>query len=82
MIFQDPKMTLNPVLRIGTQMRDALHAHERLGRRATRERSVAALGEVGLADPEARLRAYPHELSGGCASASPSQSRSCTAPTS
>ncbi len=65
MIFQDPMMTLNPVLRIGSQMRDALHAHERLGRSATRERSIAALAEVGIADPEARLRAYPHELSGG-----------------
>ena len=65
MIFQDPMMTLNPVLRIGTQSRDAIHAHERLGRRATRDRAVAALAEVGIADPEARLRAYPHELSGG-----------------
>jgi peptide/nickel transport system ATP-binding protein len=65
MIFQDPMMTLNPVLRIGTQIRDALHAHERPGRRATRERALAALAEVGIADPEARLRAYPHELSGG-----------------
>lgn len=66
MIFQDPMMTLNPVLRIDTQMLDALRAHERrLGRRAAHARCVAALRDVGIASPEERLRAYPHQLSGG-----------------
>ncbi|WP_298432183.1 ABC transporter ATP-binding protein [uncultured Jannaschia sp.] len=65
MIFQDPMMTLNPVLRIETQMIDALRAHETIGRRAARARCLAALQEVGIAAPEARLRAYPHQLSGG-----------------
>jgi peptide/nickel transport system ATP-binding protein len=65
MIFQDPMMTLNPVLRIETQMIDALRAHERIGTQAARARCVAALTEVGIAAPQERLRAYPHQLSGG-----------------
>lgn len=65
MIFQDPMMTLNPVLRVETQMRDALLAHVSLPRAKVRARLVAALAEVGIAAPEQRLRAWPHELSGG-----------------
>jgi peptide/nickel transport system ATP-binding protein len=65
MIFQDPMMTLNPVLRIETQMRDALQAHESISRTAARDRCIAALDEVGIAAPAERLRAYPHQLSGG-----------------
>jgi peptide/nickel transport system ATP-binding protein len=65
MIFQDPMMTLNPVLRIETQMRDALRAHIRISRAAARDRCVAALEEVGIAAPAERMRAYPHQLSGG-----------------
>ncbi|MEM0934442.1 MAG: ABC transporter ATP-binding protein [Pseudomonadota bacterium] len=65
MIFQDPMMTLNPVLRIDTQMTDALRAHERLSRKAALSRAIEALAEVGIAAPEARVRAYPHQLSGG-----------------
>ena len=65
MIFQDPMMTLNPVLRIGTQMSMALRAHDTLSADAVRERSLAALGRVGLPTPEQSLAAYPHQLSGG-----------------
>ncbi|MEO1678636.1 MAG: ABC transporter ATP-binding protein [Pseudomonadota bacterium] len=65
MIFQDPMMTLNPVLRIDTQMTDALQAHETISRRAARARAIEALAEVGIAAPEQRVRAYPHQLSGG-----------------
>ncbi|MFN4131433.1 MAG: ABC transporter ATP-binding protein [Paracoccaceae bacterium] len=65
MIFQDPMMTLNPVLRVETQMRDALLAHSPIARGAVRERLVQALAEVGIAAPEQRLRAWPRELSGG-----------------
>lgn len=65
MIFQDPMMTLNPVLRIETQMRDALRAHEKISKTDARKRAVAALDEVGIPAPESRLRSYPHELSGG-----------------
>ncbi|MFN3686552.1 ABC transporter ATP-binding protein [Salinarimonas sp.] len=65
MVFQDPMMTLNPVLRIETQMLDALFAHERIPRREARARVRDALAEVGIPSPDERLRAYPHELSGG-----------------
>lgn len=65
MIFQDPMMTLNPVLRIETQMRDVLVAHLKLSRSEARARAIAALDEVGIPSPEERLRAYPHQLSGG-----------------
>ncbi|MEM7693498.1 MAG: ABC transporter ATP-binding protein [Pseudomonadota bacterium] len=65
MVFQDPMMTLNPVLTIGTQMRLALKAHQNLARRAADARAIALLEKVGIADPRARLKTYPHELSGG-----------------
>jgi peptide/nickel transport system ATP-binding protein len=65
MIFQDPMMTLNPVLRIDTQMVEALQAHQRISRRAALARAEDALARVGLAAPRERLRSYPHELSGG-----------------
>jgi len=65
MIFQDPMMTLNPVLRIDTQMIEAIAAHEPVSHAAARDRSRAALARVGIAAPDERLRAYPHQLSGG-----------------
>ncbi|GGK50716.1 ABC transporter ATP-binding protein [Salinarimonas ramus] len=65
MVFQDPMMTLNPVLRIETQMTDALLAHASMSRAAARAKVRDALAEVGIAAPDERLRAYPHELSGG-----------------
>ena len=65
MVFQDPMMTLNPVLRIDTQMIEAVQAHEKVGRAAARERARDALGLVGIPSPEERLRAYPHQFSGG-----------------
>jgi peptide/nickel transport system ATP-binding protein len=65
MIFQDPMMTLNPVLRIDTQMVEALQAHQRISRRAALARAEDVLARVGLAAPRDRLRSYPHELSGG-----------------
>ncbi|HWA36858.1 MAG TPA: ABC transporter ATP-binding protein [Burkholderiales bacterium] len=65
MVFQDPMMTLNPVLSIETQMVETVLAHEHVTRQAARRRSVEALGKVGIADPEARLAAYPHQFSGG-----------------
>jgi peptide/nickel transport system ATP-binding protein len=65
MIFQDPMMTLNPVLRIGTQMVETLKAHRRIGRAEALQRSSEALGLVGIPSPEERLGAYPHEFSGG-----------------
>ena len=65
MIFQDPMMTLNPVLRIDTQMIEAVTAHEATGTAQARERARAALVQVGIAAPDERLLAYPHQLSGG-----------------
>ena len=65
MIFQDPMNTLNPVLRIDTQMIEAIRAHERVSERAARERARQALLRVGIPSPEERLDAYPHQFSGG-----------------
>ena len=65
MIFQDPMMTLNPVLRIDTQMIETIEAHARVSAREARERAVDALARVGIAAPEERLSTYPHQLSGG-----------------
>ena len=65
MIFQDPMLTLNPVLRIDTQMVETIAAHARVGRAASLERARAALARVGIASPDERLAAYPHQLSGG-----------------
>jgi peptide/nickel transport system ATP-binding protein len=65
MIFQDPMMTLNPVLRIDTQMIEAITAHEPVSWRAARARACAALTAVGIASPAERLTAYPHQFSGG-----------------
>jgi len=65
MIFQDPMMTLTPVLSIGTQMIETVRAHARVGHRAAFERARDALGMVGIASPEERLAAYPHQFSGG-----------------
>ena len=65
MIFQDPMMTLNPVLRIDTQMVEAIQAHESVPKKTAWERARDGLGQVGIPSPEERLRAYPHQLSGG-----------------
>jgi peptide/nickel transport system ATP-binding protein len=65
MIFQDPMMTLNPVLRIDTQMIEAVQAHEKIGRDEARRRARDALGQVGIPSPDERLAAYPHQFSGG-----------------
>ena len=58
-------MTLNPVLRIDTQMIEAIRAHERLDRSTARRRARDALGQVGIPSPDERLKAYPHQFSGG-----------------
>ena len=65
MIFQDPMMTLNPVLRIDTQMIEAITAHEKISQAAARDRCRNALSQVGIPSPEERLRSYPHQFSGG-----------------
>lgn len=65
MIFQDPMMTLNPVLRIDTQMIEAVQAHQDVSKRTAREMARDALVRVGIASPDERLLAYPHQFSGG-----------------
>ena len=65
MIFQDPMMTLNPVVRIDTQMIEAVQAHEKVSKAAARDRAVQALARVGIPSPAERLNAYPHQFSGG-----------------
>ena len=65
MIFQDPMMTLNPVLRIDTQMIETIRAHRRIDEAAAREMSRAALERVGIPSAGERLSAYPHQFSGG-----------------
>ena len=65
MIFQDPMMTLNPVLSVGTQMTEALHAHRRLSEGEAREIAIQKLIDVHIPSPQTRFAQYPHELSGG-----------------
>ncbi len=65
MIFQDPMMTLNPVLRIDTQMTEAIRAHRDVDSQTAWQEARDALGQVGIPSPEERLKTYPHQLSGG-----------------
>ena len=65
MVFQDPMMTLNPVLKISTQMIAAVRAHDNVSRKVARGRARDALAIVGIPSPEERLDSYPHQLSGG-----------------
>ncbi len=65
MVFQDPLMTLNPVLRVGTQMAAAVRAHAPVSRAEAWARAEAALATVGIPSPRQRLSAYPFQLSGG-----------------
>jgi len=65
MVFQDPMATLNPVLRVDAQMIEAVRAHRNVSRSAARVQARDALAAMGIASPEQRLRAYPHQLSGG-----------------
>ncbi|WP_166611767.1 dipeptide ABC transporter ATP-binding protein [Kineococcus indalonis] len=65
MVFQEPMSALNPVLTIGDQLAEAVRAHARVPRAAARARALQLLGEVRLPDPAGKLRAHPHELSGG-----------------
>lgn len=65
MIFQDPMMTLNPVLTIGTQMVEAIQAHRKTGKKEARAIALDRLQKVQIPSPGKRLDQYPHELSGG-----------------
>lgn len=65
MIFQDPMSALHPFYSIGDQLIEAHQAHNEVAKEVSRARAVELLSLVGVADPEERLRAYPHQFSGG-----------------
>jgi oligopeptide/dipeptide ABC transporter ATP-binding protein len=65
LVFQDPMSALNPVYPVGRQVAEALHAHQKLTRRAARARTLELIEMVGIPAPQQRVREYPHKLSGG-----------------
>ena len=65
MIFQEPMTSLNPVFTVGNQIGEAIKLHQGLGKKETRAKTIEMLRLVKIADPESRVDAYPHQLSGG-----------------
>ncbi len=65
MVFQDPMTSLNPVFTIGTQLVDTIRLHRKMSKREARTRAIELLDMVGIPDPQARVKDFPHQLSGG-----------------
>ncbi len=64
-VFQEPLSSLNPVFTCGEQVREAIALHQKLGRRASKEKAIEMLRLVRMPDPEKRYKSYPHQMSGG-----------------
>jgi oligopeptide/dipeptide ABC transporter ATP-binding protein len=67
MIFQQPQSSLNPVFRVGDQLTEVLHIHQKMSNEAAQKKAIELLAMVGIPEPSARVKAFPHELSGGMA---------------
>ena len=65
MIFQDSMTSLNPTMRVGRQMVEAILVHQKISREEAREHAISLLGKVGLPEPEKVFKRYPHTMSGG-----------------
>jgi ABC-type dipeptide/oligopeptide/nickel transport system ATPase component len=65
MIFQEPMTSLDPLYTVGDQIGEALFLHQGLRGKAARDAAIRALADVGIPDPERRVDAYPHQMSGG-----------------
>lgn len=65
MVFQDPMSSLNPYLSIGVQLTEHLLIHKGISKDGARKKAINSLSEVGIQDPESRIKQYPHQLSGG-----------------
>jgi oligopeptide/dipeptide ABC transporter ATP-binding protein len=67
MIFQQPTSSLNPVFKVGDQIAEVLQIHQGLSKKEGRARAIDLMMQVGISDPQRRINAYPHEMSGGMA---------------
>jgi oligopeptide/dipeptide ABC transporter ATP-binding protein len=65
MVFQQPRSSINPVFSLGYQISQTIKAHQKMGNTEARDRAIELMRLVGIPDPEARLKSYPHEISGG-----------------
>lgn len=65
MIFQEPMTSLNPVVKVGKQVREAILNHQKMDKAEAKKRVIEVFRQVGISEPEKRYECYPHELSGG-----------------
>ena len=65
MIFQEPMTSLNPVIKVGKQVREAILIHQKMDKAEAKKRVIEVFRQVGISEPEKRYECYPHELSGG-----------------
>ncbi|THB60094.1 ABC transporter ATP-binding protein, partial [Vagococcus silagei] len=65
MIFQDPMTSLNPVIKVGKQIRESILEHQSISKKAARAEAILLMKELGISDAEKRYHHYPHQFSGG-----------------